>query len=66
MQKSCKKHGWRITAGNGCMKDEATGASLQSAKFRPCLSFRPGDIHLKRDHNYRGKKKKSTQVPQPF
>lgn len=29
------------------MKHEATGASLQSVKFRSCLSSRQGDINLK-------------------
>jgi len=29
------------------MKHEATGASLQSVKFRACLSSRQGDIDLK-------------------
>lgn len=49
---------WRIIVGSACMKHEATGASLQSVKFRSCLSSRQGDINLKRVQNYRGRGKK--------
>lgn len=46
-KKAARSVSWNINFGRTCMKHEATGASLQSVKFKSCLSSRQGDINLK-------------------